>query len=145
MSLGMLSLICCLPLTVQPVEQSNNDFEGVWNITSIHDNGTEQKLEKQDSHAVNAWRHDEILVVKGRIVIVDVDGSSVVGKMKLLERGPQAKYEVTTGIYHDKSGEASYLIMKNIDGGLCVAWVPKAAAEIDDSAGADQIVIRCNR
>lgn len=146
MTFGTLALLFIMSVAIQDRESTGNEFDGVWSVNSIHQEGKAQTLEKNAlGNEAQTRREDELIICRDRIVIVDTNGFSMVGKMKLVATKPQTKYAVTTGTYHDKTGETTFVILVRDKDKLTVAWVPPEATEIDASAVGKQIVITAHR
>ena len=116
-----------------------SEFEGVWAISAVTDDGVAQP-DAQDS-VTGALADVEIVICKNRVVLVRHDGSSMVGKVKVVGTEPELKLELVTGIYHDKEGHKSYALLKRSGDELIFAWVSPEMRVIDSQKGGGQIVM----
>jgi hypothetical protein len=146
MTFGTLALLFIISVAIQDRESTGNEFDGVWSVNSIHQEGKAQTLEKNAlGNEAQTRREDELIICRDRLVVIETDGSSMACKMKLVATKPQTKYALTTGSCHDQSGETTYMILVRDKDKLTIAWVPPEATEIDASAGGKQIVITAHR
>ena len=146
-SASLIICVCLTPISVHGQEQDRlpAEFEGVWKIVTITENGVDQPLATDSSLSTGEWGMSEIVICEDRLITIDTDGSSMAGKARLLTTEPEAKIEVTTGICHDKQGDKSCAVLKLDDDKLILTWGSPEIRVVDDAAGGDQIVIVARR
>jgi len=145
-TLVALILLHALPKSSPSDETLPKEFEGVWAISAVAENGVDQRLAKDpDALSVGEWDEVEILICENRIVIIKTGGSSMACKAKVLAIKPELKIEVTTGRCHDKDGGASYAVLKRNGDELTFAWVPPEMRTINNKKGGGQIVLTAKK
>ena len=148
--LSCITLFVLFP-HVAAVDNSVNlldDFNGVWTITSATDDGVDQPLAEDPDGSVSAGECEliEIIICENRVVIVSTDGDAMVGQIRVLEKEPQLKIELTGFGYHAKQDGPSYAILQYVDNNaMQFSFCSKDAKRINSAVGGQQFVLTAER